>query len=138
MAEFAQMRTMEIWYARLDLETILPSIKDQEAQKRLQRRVQKAEADNAQEVDFPKLVSLENGEPTIRDNPPLIYHLNEQAVPEFETRVADAFAALPGVTAGRAPGPAGSLPEERLGHEGCRGRERGYILRRHADDGRSG
>ena len=44
MAEFAQMRTMEIWYARLDLERILPSIKDQEAKKRLQRRVQKAEA----------------------------------------------------------------------------------------------
>jgi hypothetical protein len=30
--------------ARLDLETILESIKDQKAQKRLQRRVQKAEA----------------------------------------------------------------------------------------------
>jgi uncharacterized protein (DUF2252 family) len=92
MAEFAQMRTMEVWYARLDLERILPTIKDQEAQKRLQRRVQKAETDSTPEADFPKLVSLENGEPRIRDNPPLIYHLNEQAVPEFESRVADAFA----------------------------------------------
>jgi uncharacterized protein (DUF2252 family) len=92
MAEFAQMRTLEVWYARLDLETILPSIKDQEAQKRLQRRVQKAEASDVLEVDFPKLVSVENGEPTIRDNPPLIYHLREQAGPEFEARVADAFA----------------------------------------------
>lgn len=92
LAEFAQMRTMEIWYARMDLERILPSIKDQEAKERLQRRVQKAEADSAHEADFPKLVSVENGEPRIRDNPPLIYHLNEQAVPEFETRVADAFA----------------------------------------------
>jgi uncharacterized protein (DUF2252 family) len=92
MAEFAQMRTLEVWYARLDLETILPRIKDQEAQKRLQRRVQKAEASDVLEVDFPKLVSVENGEPTIRDNPPLIYHLREQAGPEFEARVADAFA----------------------------------------------
>ena len=92
MAEFAQMRTLEVWYARLDLETILPSIKDQEAQKRLQRRVQKAEASDVLEADFPKLVSVENGEPTIRDNPPLIYHLREQAGPEFEARVADAFA----------------------------------------------
>jgi uncharacterized protein (DUF2252 family) len=40
MAEFAQMRTLEVWYARLDLETILPRIKDQEAQKRLQRRAE--------------------------------------------------------------------------------------------------
>jgi uncharacterized protein (DUF2252 family) len=91
MAEFAQMRTLEVWYARLDLQTILPSIKDQEAQKRLQRRVQKAAASDTREVDFPKLVSVENGEPTIRDNPPLIYHLREQAGPEFESRVADAF-----------------------------------------------
>jgi uncharacterized protein (DUF2252 family) len=92
MTEFAHMRTLEVWYARLDLETILPSIKDQEAQKRLQRRVQKAEASDVLEADFPKLVSVENGEPTIRDNPPLIYHLREQAGPEFEARVADAFA----------------------------------------------
>ena len=92
MAQFAQMRTLDVWYARLDLETILPSIKDQEAQKRLQRRVHKAEASDVLEVDFPKLVSVENREPTIRDNPPLIYHLGEQAGPEFEARVADAFA----------------------------------------------
>ena len=43
------------------------------------------------EVDFPKLVSVENGEPTIRDNPPLICHLREQA------------RALPGVAVRRAP-----------------------------------
>jgi uncharacterized protein (DUF2252 family) len=92
MAEFAQMRTMEVWYARLDLETILPSIKDREAQKRLQQRVQKAEKSDVLETDFPKLVSIENGKPEIRDNPPLIYHLREQAGPEFEARVDDAFA----------------------------------------------
>ncbi|MGA8659242.1 MAG: DUF2252 domain-containing protein [Chthoniobacterales bacterium] len=92
MAEFAQMRTLEVWYARLDLETILPSIKDQEAQKRLQRREQKAEASDVLETDFPKLVSVGNGEPTIRDNPPLIYHVREKDGPEFEARVADAFA----------------------------------------------
>ena len=91
MAEFAQMRTLEIWYARLDLERILPSIKDQEAQQRLQRRVQKAESTDTHEVVFPKLFSVEDGEPTIRDNPPLIYHLRDQAGPEFESRVVDAF-----------------------------------------------
>jgi uncharacterized protein (DUF2252 family) len=92
MAEFAQMRTLEVWYARLDLERILPTIKDREAQKRLQRRVQKAEASDVLEIDFPKLVTLENGEPIIRDSPPLIYHLREQSSPEFEAKVADAFA----------------------------------------------
>jgi uncharacterized protein (DUF2252 family) len=92
MAEFAQMRTLEVWYARLDLERILPSIRDQEAKKRLQQRVHKAETSDVLEADFPKLVRVDNGEPTIRDNPPLIYHLREQAGPEFAARVDDAFA----------------------------------------------
>jgi uncharacterized protein (DUF2252 family) len=103
MIEFAQMRTLDVWYARLDLrETILGSIKDDEAQRRLKHRVQKAEASDVLESDFPKLVTLEEGEPTIRDNPPLIYHLREQGGPEFEAKVADAFA-----------GYRESLPEER-------------------------
>src|SRR5215470_9458885 len=102
MIEFAQMHTLDVWYARLDLETILPTIKDDEARKRLKRRVQKAESSDVLESDFPKLVTLENGEPTIRDNPPLIYHLREQGGPEFEAKVADAFA-----------GYRESLPEER-------------------------
>jgi len=54
------------------------------------------------EVDFPKLVSVGNGEPTIRDNPPLIYHVREKDASEFEARVADAFA-----------GYRESLPDER-------------------------
>jgi uncharacterized protein (DUF2252 family) len=103
MIEFAQMRTLDVWYARLDLrETILGSIKDDEAQKRLKHRVQKAQASDVLESDFPKLVTLEKGEPTIRDNPPLIYHLREQAGPEFEAKLADAF-----------KGYRESLPEER-------------------------
>jgi uncharacterized protein (DUF2252 family) len=102
MIEYGQMRTLEVWYARLDLETILPTIKDDEARKRLQRRLQKAEVSDVLESDFPKLVTVENGEPTIRDNPPLIYHLREQAGPEFEAKVADAFARY-----------RESLPEER-------------------------
>ena len=86
----------------MDLETILPTIKDDEARKRLQRRLQKAEASDVLESDFPKLVTLENGEPMIRDNPPLIYHLREQAGPEFDAKVTDAFARY-----------RESLPEER-------------------------
>jgi uncharacterized protein (DUF2252 family) len=83
MIEFAQMRTLDVWYTRLDLATILRSVKDEEAQKRLRHRIHKAEASDVLETDFPKLVTLENGEPTIRDNPPLIYHVREQAGPEF-------------------------------------------------------
>jgi uncharacterized protein (DUF2252 family) len=83
MIEFAQMRPLDVWYTRLDLATILRSVKDEEAQKRLRHRIHKAEASDVLETDFPKLVTLENGEPTIRDNPPLIYHVREQAGPEF-------------------------------------------------------
>jgi hypothetical protein len=56
MIGFAQTRTLDVWYARLGLETILPTIKDDEARKRLQGRLQKAEASDVLESDFPKLV----------------------------------------------------------------------------------
>jgi len=62
MIEFAHMRALDVWYARLDLETIFGSIKDDEARKRLQRRVQKAEASDVLESDFPKLVTCQSGE----------------------------------------------------------------------------
>jgi uncharacterized protein (DUF2252 family) len=102
MIEFAQMRTLDVWYARLDLEKILPTVKNLEARKRLQQRIQKAQASDILETDYPKLVSVDDGEPTIRDNPPLIYHLPGNANPEFKATVVDAFA-----------GYRASLPEER-------------------------
>ena len=39
MAEFSQMRVLDVWYARIDLEDLIPRIKDRETRKRLRQRL---------------------------------------------------------------------------------------------------
>ena len=40
MAEFAEMHALDVWYARLDLDTIAAQIKDPEVMKALRARVE--------------------------------------------------------------------------------------------------
>ncbi len=75
MAELSEMRVLDVWYASLDMETFLASVKDKEGRKRLEKRLAKARARSVLEHDFPELVVGDGSSPLIKDNPPLIYHL---------------------------------------------------------------
>jgi uncharacterized protein (DUF2252 family) len=75
MAEFSQMSVLDVWYARIDIETLLPLIKDQQTRKRAQKRLAAARKSNVLEHDFPKLAEFDGQLPRIKDNLPLIYHL---------------------------------------------------------------
>lgn len=92
MREFSQMRVLDVWYASIDLEELLATVKDKEARKRGQKRVDKARQRTVLEHDFPQLASTSGTSLTIKDNPPLIYHLREQAREEFDATVQNAFA----------------------------------------------
>ena len=74
MAEFSKMPALDVWYATLDVEKLLPTIKDKEARRRLEARLAKARARSVLEHDFPNLAEVAGGMPTIKENPPLIYH----------------------------------------------------------------
>jgi uncharacterized protein (DUF2252 family) len=74
MAAFAQMRVLEVWYAKLDLETILSQMKDVEWAKRIRASVEKAKSRSVAEYEFPKMTEQKEGAPVIKDSPPLIYH----------------------------------------------------------------
>ncbi|MBL8795226.1 MAG: DUF2252 domain-containing protein [Planctomycetia bacterium] len=93
MAEFSEMRVLDIWYASLDLQTILDSVDDEEARKRGQKRLAKARERSVLEHDFPELVHTDGLAPTIRENPPLIYHWREVGHAEHMENVRTAFAA---------------------------------------------
>ena len=77
MAEFARMRVLEVWYSRLDLETILGQMKDTEWAKRIRAGVEKLKSRTVPEYDFPRMTEQKQGTPVIRDNPPLIFHPSE-------------------------------------------------------------
>ena len=92
MAEYSQMPVLDVWYASIDVEKLLPTIKDKEARQRHEKRLAKARARSVLEHDFPKLAARAGQAPTIKDNPPLIYHPTEQGVEDLLARARAAFA----------------------------------------------
>jgi uncharacterized protein (DUF2252 family) len=91
MAEFSEMRVLDLWYARMDTESIFPLIKDKEVRKRARKRIAKARQQGVLEHDFPNLAEVVGGLPVIKDNPPLIYHWREKGHQEFFAEVQKAF-----------------------------------------------
>ena len=72
---------------------LIATIEDDDARKRIQKRVEKARARSVLEHEFPELVTVEGAAPTIKENPPLIYHPREQGRDAFSATVHEGFAA---------------------------------------------
>src|SRR5262245_31835655 len=92
MTQFSDMPTLDVWYATLDFERIIPRIEDELARKRAQKMLAKARQRSVAEHDFPQLVTTSGLRPEIKENPPLIYHWREQGEAEFTANVQQAFA----------------------------------------------
>jgi uncharacterized protein (DUF2252 family) len=92
MAEFGEMRALDVWYHRVDADQIVDDIQDAELRGRAKKRLAKAKNLCALEYDFPKLADAASESPTIRDRPPLIYHWHESGSEEFDAIVQEAFA----------------------------------------------
>ncbi len=103
LADFAGMRVLDVWYARLDLELdLLAKVDERRSLERIKKRVAKVRAHTIVEDDFPELTESSGGKPRIRDNPPLIYHLPEAEEADFEQNIEESFQAY-----------RDSLPEDR-------------------------
>jgi uncharacterized protein (DUF2252 family) len=90
MAQYAEMRAMEVWYDRIDINRVMDEI-PAAAQKRLRARVEKARGQSVAEHEFPKLVESKGARPRIKDNPPLIFHEQGSERKEFRGNVMNAF-----------------------------------------------
>lgn len=74
MREFAEMKALDVWYARIDIDDVLDLAREQESVKRFNKRLEKATARTVAEDDFPKMVEQRDGEPLIKESLPLIFH----------------------------------------------------------------
>jgi uncharacterized protein (DUF2252 family) len=92
MAEYAQMRVLDVWYSRIDLKDLIATFADAKTSKRIQKRLDEARQRSVVEHDFPKLAAMAGQTPTIRDNPPLIYHPQDKGADDLLARARDAFA----------------------------------------------
>jgi len=90
MARYADMASFEVWYDHLDVEQIISTF-SVAARKRIRARIAKAQTRSVAEHDFPKLTERSAGQPRIKDNPPLIYHLSPKDQKKFD---ASALGAL--------------------------------------------
>ena len=90
MARFSQMRAIDVWYERIDVENLLHHLPEKSFREQTQAEIRKA-SHGGPEHDFPKLVDLEKGQPQIRDNPPLVYHPRHAEAREFIEDLKQAF-----------------------------------------------
>ena len=89
MADYAFMKALEVWYDRIDLESVMERLKkdavSEELRARGEERIEKARERSVVEHDFPKLVEHHGARPMIKDNPPLIFHPSKELTPGYRT-----------------------------------------------------
>ncbi len=93
MADYSKMNVLEVWYAAVDFEKLVSKTSDKESQKRIQQRLAKARERSVLEHDFPDLVTTAGLAPSIKENPPLIFHWREHRKEEFDATIKESFAA---------------------------------------------
>ena len=101
-AKLAALPALQAWYSSLDIESLVEMTEDPAMRKSREKATKKGIDKSSVETLYPKLVDLAGGKPMIKDDPPLIFHMEEQKHPAWREGVADRFARY------RA-----SLPEER-------------------------
>jgi uncharacterized protein (DUF2252 family) len=73
LIDYSEMRVLDVWYSRLDDQTLIATAPNAEAREFRKRVAAKARA-SITEYLFPKITKVEDGSRRIVDKPPLIYH----------------------------------------------------------------
>jgi len=74
MAEFGEMKTLELWYESLMADDLVAGIKDPALRQRTLKRLQKERAKSVAHDIFPKLAEHDGEMPLIKDQLPTIFH----------------------------------------------------------------
>jgi uncharacterized protein (DUF2252 family) len=91
MARFSKMRALDVWYARFEAETLIDEIDDEAIRSLTRKSLDKAKNTCIVEDIFPKLADSSGDTPTIKDNPPYLYHHLERGEDEFYARIEEVF-----------------------------------------------
>jgi len=92
MAEYSEMAVLDVWYANMDVEELIPTVQDEQASRRMQKRLAKARERSVLEHDFPELAINAGFAPSIKENPPLIFHNRDKGHEELFAIFQKAFA----------------------------------------------
>ncbi|MEM5341401.1 DUF2252 domain-containing protein [Paraburkholderia azotifigens] len=96
MHDYAQMRALDVWYDKIDLQKYEDRSADPAVIEAVRRRIaDRIEVERRKQVPdhlYPKLVSQEGAQPRIKDVPPLILHPTEDIAPGLESGYKEAIA----------------------------------------------
>ena len=93
MRDFAQMRTLDVWYARQEVDEIASRWEAQASAKelkRFQRNVAKARAKDSLRA-FEKLTEIVDGEPRIASDPPIVVPVEELVAAGETDQISDSI-----------------------------------------------
>jgi uncharacterized protein (DUF2252 family) len=93
MAEFSQMKTLELWYRSLEADELLADIKDPKFRLRALKRIERERAKSSAEEIFPKLAEHKGEMPLIKDQLPTIFHHKDHPPGEVQQSVRNVLAA---------------------------------------------
>ncbi len=74
MAEFSEMKVMDLWYRAIDTDELIAGIKDAGIRQRAIRRVQKERSRNVAEDFFPEVSGAKGKAPAFDDQKPTLFH----------------------------------------------------------------
>jgi uncharacterized protein (DUF2252 family) len=92
MAEFAEMKVLDLWYFAVEAEMLIAGVKDAGIRRGAIKNVAKARQSSTSEGLFPKLVGNSGGSPIIKDQLPAIFHAKGHSPGEIHPEVKDAYA----------------------------------------------
>jgi uncharacterized protein (DUF2252 family) len=87
LREYSRKSPLEIWYARLDVDTLIANAPDEKAKKLRQGYAEKAHQRIVENL-FPKIASGKGGKHRLVDQPPVLYHVAE---PDMMKKVHEAL-----------------------------------------------
>lgn len=82
LREYSQMNPLEVWYSRLDANTLIDLAPDDRARKLRERAVEKARSRVVENM-FPKIAQQVAGRHRLIDQPPFLYHIGDPDTEEL-------------------------------------------------------
>ncbi|HET9216220.1 MAG TPA: DUF2252 domain-containing protein [Terriglobia bacterium] len=97
MADYASMRTLDVWYDKIDVQRYVDRLDGPDVTRqvrlRFKQNVEDARRKATPEHLFPKLVTLDGTTHRIKDEPPLVFHPTKEEAPGLESSYRDGIAA---------------------------------------------
>lgn len=88
LRDYAHMSPLDVWYDKLDEQTLIDLAPDEEARKTRKQIAKKAHARVAEQL-FPKIVTSDGGEIRLVDQPPLLFHVSSKDEAAFREGVLE-------------------------------------------------